>query len=458
MCSKEENFDCGPIKTREVTSEMSQRSRSSDCLKNSSNIFKLNSDCLDIVFDYLSLKDLHSFGLTCKMMQRIAGEYFLRVYKSSEKFSGNDGIYTVSCDNNDVLGERVQTSGFNRYINYISHYYEHLEPLTYIQRRSEELQSIKHLYLVCLKINMEKMAYLQKILPKMEILQMRQCTVDGDIYDTLLKYCCNLKQIYVQDDLGYILDENANPWLLQDYPMLQHLQLTPRYSFKIHELRTFFERNRNLQSFSTSSRCLWENRHDLMDSCIQLDKLEILILDNYHRHLINMQSICRLLNEFFERGFYKRLYLYVKRVDLQSSEHLTTLDALEMISIRQFSETYNLSSLINLKELEINDGINSANIEILATKLVNLERLSLKNVTASQILPFIRHSMQLYRIHVHLKDNTLNLIQLNDERVKLIGARKIVIYVPNNTFLATIWTCNGIINLNCIEMRRMSQF
>lgn len=433
-----------------------EQSLASEKQELSSHIFILNTDCFDIIFEYLSLTDLHSFGLTCRTLNQIAGVYFRSNYKSSEKFSNHNGIYTAMYDNS----ERIQTSGFNRYITYISHYYEHHQPLHYIQKHSEEFECINHLYLVCLKINAEKVEYIRNILPKIETIQIRQCTLNGDFYEILLKYCTNLKRIYIQDDLGYIIDENESPWLTQYYPLLKHLQITPRYSFKINELSTFLQRNASLKSFTTSSRCLWENRHELMDLNLQLDKLEIQILDNYHRHIMNMQSMCCLLNEFHRRGFYKRLYLYVKRVDQKNSEHLASLNALEMLSIQQFTECYNLPSLINLTELKLNSGIKLKHSEIFAINLVNLERLTINNLSQSQveIIPFIRHTVKLHRIRMNHHQGALNLWKLNNEREKLTNAKKIVIFVPNNIFLQTKWiTTNGIINLSCIEMRRASQ-
>lgn len=421
-------------------------------------IFVLNIDCLDMIFDYLSMKDIHSFGQTCTAMHQIAGEYFERNFKSSEKFSGSDGIYTVYSDNDGVLNQRTFTSGFNQFINYFSHYYENVEPLRYIEMHCDEFKALNHIYLVCLKLNTTKIQCLRQIFSKLEILQIRQCTIDGDFYDSFLKFCRNLRRIYIQDDLGYILDESGNPWLLQEYPQLEHLQLIPRYSFRINELNSFFARNPTVQSFSSSSRCLWENRHELIKSNIKLDKLEIQILDNYHRHLINMQSICNLLNEFFECGFYRRLHLYVKRVDKQCSEHVITLHALEMLSIRQFNESFSLCHLTNLKELEIMSGANLKDLEILASSLVNLERLTLSNITINDILPFVRCSPKLYRIQANFNEGSLNLYNLNIEREKLAAARKIIIYVSDNVFLATKWsTMYGVINFSFIEMRRASQ-
>lgn len=425
----------------------------------STTIFTLNIDCFDMIFDYLSMKDIHSFGQTCKIMQQIAGEYFERNFKSTEKFSGIDGIFSVYSDNHGVINQRTRTSAFNKFIINVSHYYENLEPLRYIQLHSNEFDSLKHIYLVCLKLDAAKIECIRQILDQLEILQIRQCTLDGNFYDCFLKFCRNLKRIYIQDDLGYILDENRNPWLLREYPKLEHLQLIPRYSFKINELNRFFELNPRIQSFSTSSRCLWENRHELLKSNVKLDKLEIQILDNFHRHLINMQSSVRLLNEFFERGFYRRLYLYVKRVDKQCSEQVITLRALEMLSIRQFSESHSLGHLSNLKELEIMNSVNLKDLETLALGLKNLEVLTLSNTaTVNDILPFIRYSVKLYRIQANFDEGSLNLCKLNEERKRLATARKIILYVSDNVFLETKWTTmRGEINLDFIEMRRASQ-
>lgn len=422
-------------------------------------IFHLNVDCFEEIFDYLSLKELHAFGKTCRIIQKMSGDYFHRNFKSAEKFSGNDGIYTVYSNQKGVSNERIQTNGFNQFINCISHYYEEIEPLQYIHSHNDEFTTINHIYLVCLVINPVKIDYLQKILSKVDVVQLRQCTLMGDFHETLLSYCKNLRCLHIQDDLGDIIDENGNPWMLRKYQKLEVLQLTLRYPFRIHELRPFLEINSNLKCFSTSSRCLWENRHEILECKARIDRLEIQMLDNFYRQLIDMRLICELLNQLYERGFYQRLHLFVKRVDQKCSEQLNLVYGLEHLSIRQFSGSYNLTLLTNLRVLAIFDGSNTNDMDILAKKLVNLERILIQNAGHSDILPFIRRSIKLTRIKMVTKVNEpiLRLKNLNEEREKLNGARKITIYVPDNVFLATKWT-NGDINLNMIEMKRTDSY
>lgn len=50
--------------------------------KPNSSIFSLNVDCLEMIFDFLSLEDVCSIGRTCRGLRDIAGDYFYRVYSS----------------------------------------------------------------------------------------------------------------------------------------------------------------------------------------------------------------------------------------------------------------------------------------------------------------------------------------------------------------------------------------
>ncbi|XP_055309894.1 uncharacterized protein LOC129573428 [Sitodiplosis mosellana] len=416
------------------------------------NIFKLDVNCFNEIFDYLSLKDLCSIGQSCREMQRIAGEYFMRNYELSLKLSTKNGIYTVYSDHG-AINIHILTSSFNPFINCITIKHEDLEPIRYIHMHNSEFASINEIDLVCLTIDAAKVKNLRKILPKIEVMKVNQCAVKGDFYK-LLKHCTSLKRLYVQHDLGYIIAKDAK-WMERNYPKLEKLHLTPQHPFRIHGLYTFFQHNPNIRSFSTSSRCLWDCRNQILACRAQLNRLEIHICDNYYFNLIDMQLICCLLNQLYERNFYKSLHLYAKRVDQQFCEQLCSVSGLERLSIKQFSECYNLPRLVNLKELLLNGRISRGDIEILANSLWNLEYLSISNVTSADILPFMRHSVNLCKIYAHLNDETLHLKKLNKEREKLNRACKVTIYVTSNIFLATKWaTTHGVTNLNLVEMKR----
>lgn len=52
----------------------------------STPMLKLNTDCCDEIFEFLSLEDLHSLSQTSRTMRTVTGEYFRRNYKSICKF------------------------------------------------------------------------------------------------------------------------------------------------------------------------------------------------------------------------------------------------------------------------------------------------------------------------------------------------------------------------------------
>lgn len=446
------------------------------------HLFKLNIDCLDKIFDYLSVKDLHSFGQTCKTIQQAAGEYFKLNHAAAPKYSENDGIYTEYSDNSGVINERTQTSGFNRFITYVSHYYERKTPLEYIEKHGSELESFQHLYLVCTNLSQSKINRFKKLFDRIEIVQIRNCTLEVDFYASFLKFCTNMKQLLVQEadvgshrnryGYGSGQEEQTNSWLQQHYPKLEHLELIPQYSNQITELCQFFDRNPNVRSLSVSSRCLLANRNELLKSNAKLDVLEVKVFqvprfyydDDDDEEDDHYQTIRKLVQQLHENGFYKRLHFYVQRISQQCCDQLVQLPGLEKLCIKYFSYSpmNNLTQLTALKELVILDGANKKDMEMLANSLVNLKRLFLDKATFQDLLPFIRCSVKLHTVKFFPKNENngmvgdiFKLITANSEREKLFDAKKVTVYVPDNIFLATKWRINnGNTNMSMVEMKR----
>ncbi|XP_031634261.1 uncharacterized protein LOC116347697 [Contarinia nasturtii] len=425
-------------------------------------IFKLNIDCLEEIFEYLNVKDLHSFGKTCRRMNKVAGEYYKQNYSSADIRCEKDGIYMYE----GYVKERI--SGFNKFIPCISYYgddpNDDLGPVKYIKSHINEFESTNHIHLEELSINKTRIGYFKKLLPQLEIVRHRECSVDGDFYDLLLKYCKNLKEIHVQNwDVGNRRKVKLN-WLLQKYPKLERFELRPSKPCRIEELREFFVRNPNVQRFSTTARFLWKNDDIFLNSNAKLDILELEGFNNYCPSFKGKQTsenILELLNQLHKRDFYKRLYIYVNRVNKEMSTLFTSLEGLELLCIEEsFQKSYNLAQLTNLKELIMFGSKIPKYMEILANGLTKLERLYIHSASIGDIMPFIRRSPKLNKIKFippyYSTGVVLNLAMLNKERAKLTGARKIIIYTRDDVFLATKWTTrNGNTNLSFIEMRRV---
>lgn len=94
-------------------------------------------------------------------------------------------------------------------------------------------------------------------------------------------------------------------------------------------------------------------------------------------------------------------------------------------------------------------------LEVLAKNLLKLDRLTIYRTRFEHILPFIQHSVNLKTIAIEYFDgDILDLPALNKERKKLLGARKVTIYVEERVFLATKWASKTT-HLGFIELKRI---
>ncbi|XP_055306481.1 uncharacterized protein LOC129570784 isoform X2 [Sitodiplosis mosellana] len=422
-----------------------------------SQIFKLTVDCFDEIFDYLSLTELHSFAQTCLAMQRIAGAYFIENYKSTKTICDKYGIHTEYSYNEDgtLVYPSIKSTAFNPYITIITREFNPIKPLRLFQSHSHEFTSLNHIYLNSNVLDTAKIKCLETILPQLEVIKLLNCSVEGDVYDMLLKFCVNLKKFFVQDDNSAqypIVKKQTNSWLLREYPLLEMIQLIQRDPFRINELTTFLEMNPTIRTFSISSGYLWKNRQELLESNAKLEKLEI---HDYYGNLSSLQELCSFLNQLHERGFFKRLHIFDFYLDEDDYRQLASLEA---FSVKYFNVDY-LSHLTQLKELLIWKDENDLEIEmeLLAKGLVNLRTVFIDNALLDDVLQFIRHSVSVNKIRVEFDkgQGALDLKRLNDERKRLVGACKVAIYVTTDIFLSTKWAAkNGDLNLWFVEIRR----
>lgn len=431
-------------------------------------IFALNIDCLDEMFEYLSLSEIYSFGQTCKRMNKAAGEYFKRNYSGDIKHCQRTGMYTYYCDRNSIISLlTIDVSEFKQFMPRISIARNDFSQFQYIQYYINEFESTKHIRLSILTICNERIDLIKKLLPQLEILDIDSCKIAGDFYETTLKYCENLKQIIVRSsrvtDFGSTTRDNN--WLAREYPKLEHLIWMPHASHRIMEFHEFFQRNSNIQKFSTNAKFLCANADIVLNSMIQLEILEIKINVNfnarrrYTRLMLN-ETILNI-NRLHEHGFYKRLHIVTNCQCEIIGPLLTSFKGLESFHIMYYSKTCNLPQLENVKELTVDKSYaTKKDMEIWANSMVNIERLRILCCgDIDIIMPFIHRSSKLKSIKLtnrgSLGNRVFNLTMLNSERAKFRGATKITIYVRDYFYLDTKWaTPNGDTRLKHIEVRR----
>lgn len=448
MCEKKENAANIP-----GIEEQSDEKSAANIMasKTMPKISKLDADCLHEIFDYLPLIDLVSVGQTCKRMQFIAGEFFRLNYKAAH-------IY--STDYNGIDGDGIRLNIFTKFIEKMAIYLDvnSLKEFRYIG--SSFTKSLNQLKLVDLP-KPDRIDCIKGILAQIEVLELNDCDFEHDFYEHFLKYCVNVKSLTILRSI-YIRDKatiigTGNDWLHRKYPQLTHIRLAALHTLNTNELAAFLEINPNVRSFSTDSKSLWKNRFSLLTSNAKLDQLAISfyyqdITDPFHSLLLDLHA----------SGFYHWLQIYFSNGSEHDAKHrIFTLPTIEMLS-GTFTRVDH--SLINLKELNVSNGLELLEKEVLAKNLINLERIYFFMASCDDILPFIRHSIKLNKIRIECvldraqrNANILNLSALNIEREKLENAWKVKIYVKENIYLPTKWTMREI-NFDFVEMKRIFSF
>lgn len=452
----------------------------------SSSIFKLNRHCLDELFDYLSLRDLHSLAQTCKSMQQMAGEFFTRNYSGAKFNCLSDGIYMMS---NDPFTEfnidKCSTMpGFIQLITWIAiENYEHgragatkraipnirhndLDKFKFIKLHSDEFKSVKKLSFTHVHINKQKIRYILKILPNIEVLELTHGTVDQDLYDILLKYCRNVRCIRIH----WTVVNHKCKWLQKKYDKLEHLEFCVNAGDLIFPFSEYFERNPNTRSFACTALTLWSNKKALLECTAKLDTLELKCWD-FHGWFDNEAILVDVLYQLHTNGFYERLNLsdlgnlYYKgnnRWRLMPFLKTLCIDSICCSSIEPFST--HLVEYVETGDFPYfwNDKMPSGKSknETLVENLINVERLYVYRETFD-ILLFIKRLRNLKKLKLFKfgSAETLQLDMLNTEREKLAGAQKVTIYVPDAVYLATKWaTANGNTHFSLIEMKRSKSY
>lgn len=405
------------------------------------------------IFDWLSLEELHRFGLTCSHVQQVAGEYFQKNYAATRIIGLHDGIL--------VEGKSLKMNGFSRFIRNISiksrcngtDSSDASKKLKYIASNCESLQRLE---LIDVPLDLRDVRWIRKVLSKIETLTMNETLIFSFHWEYFLKHCENLRSLSV------ILNSNCEHlWLLHRYPKLCHLELTSDINgFSIDELRSFFDQNPNIERFSTTATYFSCNRIAFKNA--KFDELAIQIEDSYK---INLKLLATILNDFYQHGIYKRLYLQILSEIAKKNlfyGFIQSLRALEVLCITNDDKKIMLPSLVNLKELIIFNEctIRVKDIKIIAAQFNGLECIQFYTIASNAILPFIQRSMKLRKIKVtklergtHLYGNILNIAELNAERKKMKGAQKINIFVDENIYLSTKWMASRT-NFEFIELKR----
>ncbi|XP_031638040.1 uncharacterized protein LOC116350393 [Contarinia nasturtii] len=426
----------------------------------SGDIFKLVIDCFEEVFDFLSLQDLVAMGQTCKRMQRIAGHCFQQNYRAQPVFFCVHTFLMIDEDANlecfYYLLQNIEVDIHNIFDEDEDLYISTQNFITSLKH----LQSIKKITIGNISLTMAQIDEMRLIRSKIESVKFEKNDFNEKLFNALLAPGSNVKHLSLRESFS-----NEHQWMYGIYPKLEYFELTSCVYEEVPALKTFFELNTTIKHFSIDMGLLWSNRAFFINSNIKFDTLRII-----HRRDVEFDSFCRLLNEFHECGFYKKLrFGYMYDIEQETINQLASVKGLVMFGVDLKGHNINISSLINLEELCVSGRYDSNFImdcTSLRDKFLKLKRIDFYGVSFDNLIPFIFFAKNVNKINVqnlrsgsHFEetDGVLDLLTLNKERKKLFAAQKITIYAEEHVYLATKWAMKQT-DFKLIEMKRITSY
>lgn len=417
---------------------------------------KVNVDCWEKVFDYLSLQDILNMSATCLRMRQIGGHYFRENFHGTDCFLSpqiiSSKIPSFGVTDSSNIGNRaeVKQEDFLRFADTVR-LSSNIQNDDYDLYRLEHyvgknlMVSLRTLHLYGTYSSANEFPGLANMLNNIENIEISLAfaSTRGRCFGQFLASCPKLKVLRMRD-LNFFHYTAHNSMFQRVFPMLADFECTDCPGLS-EFLTSFLELNPSIKTLRIGINDLWEIQSE-WTSTIRLDCLDIRIGEMYR----NWNEYVERIKVLHANGHFKTLHInlcYDSEYGLEEFigeitsivKEMASFSALEALSTYHVID--NICLLTQLKELHFK-LVDDENIDLepVAKNLINLERLWI-DCTVDQFLPFLRHSKNL---KVAIFEGTgynsaLDLHNLNEER-QLGGAKqKVKIGAYENIYLATKW-------------------
>lgn len=416
------------------------------------SILLLNVDCFEVIFDFLSLKDLCSVGQTCIDLHRIAGEYFGRVYSSQS-------VYFCRTKNGDII-EKVDglDTNFALYTQHLDFFNGNFGFFRYAAINAN--QKLKSIQFDVKKCSPAHSKCIKNLLKTVENVTFFRCFENGQSFHHILRYCLNLRCLTV-----YNWPITKYEWPTRKYSTLECLELFGKFDVfceRCESLMRFLQQNQQIKKISTSIEFTQVLRI-IENADLKLDELGF-VLNGIDKMIVKVLREC--VNKMHGNGYFKELkmfcywgnYLVYYIDDVRNLQGLTTVEIgyIDHYYCDMNQVIMALVTLVNLKELRFfYCSITIDQAILLSEHLINLKKLHLGCNSFDVTIPFIRSLPQLKIIEVGESgfSMNINIRKLNSERGSLSDAVKLTIHLPEGMFLVIKWTLKRV-NYDWIQFKR----
>lgn len=384
-----------------------------------SPIFKLNAICCDDLFEWLSIKDLDSLGQTCRRMHRLTGLYFQENCKKTP----------IRCYNKEILyNDNVKLSGLIPYVQSVE-FDARCKKKDF--KSIADCDSLREIGLCNVKLDTAVLNYIKEKLDQIETISFWSSSSEIQFYADFLKLCPNLKKLCYKHCVPMESD-----WMCHEYPKIEHISLSRLNHTSSEHLKIFLKKNPHLQRFDTCQENLLEHRGIFINSNLKLDVLQIFLSNNTSA----WGDTFSLVNRLYDDQFYKRLECIIHHQEV--IDQIGTLCGLEKLIISFQVPIVWPKIITSLKKLIYCYGDRNIDaLEAMTVSFPNLQKVHLAEIsTIDQLLPFIRRLPKLKELSVsqcHPIGFEIDILTLNEERKKLAGTCKVIIYLSEDAYLAT---------------------
>lgn len=430
--------------------------------ENHNNILSIIMHCTDELFDWLSLKELAALNSTCKKLQELTSDYVHRKYpmkcmKVGQVYDTRDVLYWSKDESMQAFTKNVR----NLVVFPSTECFHYLD--------AQHSKKIVSLAFYDGQIMEDDIIYMAPLLENVEIIEIQYGSIGGEFYENVLKYCHRMKQLVIK----YGFDEceksgQSNQWVLKTYPTLEHFHWSA--CPLPDNLEIFFRQNPNIRSFNSGVYTTMNVLEFLLRTATAINELHFdLILELYEDENEGMAMIQSSLNTLYERCQFKELMLEFFFCSQLLDGEWSTLPYLTGAYIDfsyQPGSTKALSMLIHLKLLilGINTILSPAKANTLSKHLTDLEEIYIQIGSVHAIIPFARNAVKLHKIYVYRMGHDYGfstkkikrhfIYLLNEYRTKLMGACKLIIYLPDRAYVQIKCQSSNCLNQNLIEIKR----
>lgn len=421
-----------------------------------SSFVDMIDDCIQIIFEWLTLDDLSTISSTCKKMNGLAGEFFQRKYPQNE------------------MGFRLQNTGFEmemdeKYKKYLFKYVRNVKVAAHLSESipinsfnyylklncCENLKEIQFYWMI-FDTNVPYGQFIQNKLLHLESIAFISCSMN-DLIKTFLKYCLNLKHLTIKDGFAPLHKYFDKKWTKTTISGLESLTYYIDHEPYRDNLLQFIQLNQQLKTVSCSGVDVIQT---IIQSSITFDHLSFRFYNE-----IEFQQIIEILKSSSNSSKSIQL-IFDTPINTESINLLAGLATLVPIQTLhfthvcdftnsnddQFSMMLNSFSALKFFHLKFAD-LSAKDILTISTKLPSLCELHLRQYFGNKyrifhekdglkdfLMVLVKNMKNLKIITIHglnvnyYYSNDINLIttdaliELSTNRKKIVGNSPITIY------------------------------